>query len=118
LKGAERVALIEDMKPQLVQLKKFNYGKQIAAIEKLIFVGPQSYMTPSSVIPPLSQTLPIEINSNAPTPMLTDGQNSPQSSSLPSTSVSTIDDPTEGTISGKHMVQNEQACAEVIINGV
>jgi mRNA-binding protein PUF3 len=115
LKGTEREAFVEDMKPQLLQLKKYNYGKQIAAIEKLIFIGPQSYMT-SSMIGPATQTMPIEINSSAPTPMLTNGQNSPQSSSLPSTNVSTIDDPSE--INSKTIDMNEKACPEVIINGV
>lgn len=118
LKGAERDAFVEDMKPQLLQLKKYNYGKQIAAIEKLIFTGPQPYMTPSSLATPVSQTQPIEINSNAPTPMLTNGQNSPQSSSLPSTNVSTIEDSTDGPMSGKHMEHDEKSCPEVIINGV
>ena len=106
------------MKPQLLQLKKYNYGKQIAAIEKLIFTGPQPYITPSSLGTPIPQTMPIEINSNAPTPMLTNGQNSPQSSSLPSTNVSTIEDPTDGPISGKHTEHNEKPCPEVVINGV
>jgi mRNA-binding protein PUF3 len=118
LKGAERDAFVQDMKPQLLQLKKYNYGKQIAAIEKLIFTGPQPYITPSSLGTPISQTMPIEINSNAPTPMLTNGQNTPQSSSLPSTNVSTIEDPTDGLISGKHTGHNEKRCPEVIINGV
>ena len=118
LKGSERDAFVGDMKPQLLQLKKYNYGKQIAAIEKLIFTGPQPYITPSSLVTPSHQTMPIEINSNAPTPMLTNGQNSPQSSSLPSTNVSTIDDPTDAPISGKHMDHNEKPCPEVIINGV
>jgi len=117
LKGAERDAFVEDMKPQLLQLKKYNYGKQIAAIEKLIFTGPQPYIAPS-LPTPISQTMPIEINSNAPTPMLTNGQNSPESSSLPSTNVSTIDDPTDAPISSKHMDHNEKPCPEVIINGV
>lgn len=82
------------MKPQLLALKKYNFGKQIAAIEKLIFVaptGPSSQHTPSPIT---TQTLTIETNSTIPTPMLTNGQNSPQSCSLPSTSVSTIDEPT------------------------
>jgi mRNA-binding protein PUF3 len=118
LKGEERDAFVEDMKPQLISLKKYNYGKQIAAIEKLIFTGPQAYMAPSSVMAPSTQTMSIEINSSAPTPMLTDGQNSPQSSSLPSTSVSTIDDPTESASSGKTIVDiNENSCPEVVING-
>jgi mRNA-binding protein PUF3 len=116
LKGAERDAFVEDMKPQLISLKKYNYGKQIAAIEKLIFNGSQPYM---SSISPTTQTLPIEINSSAPTPMLTNGQNSPQSSSLPSTNISTIDDPNESTSSGKTVVEiNEHNCPEVVINGV
>jgi mRNA-binding protein PUF3 len=118
LKGAERDAFVEDMKPQLIQLKKYNYGKQIAAIEKLIFTGPPPFINPSSLIGP-THTMPIEINSSAPTPMLTNGQNSPQSSSLPSTSVSTIDDPTDSTSSGKTIVEvSEKTCPEVIINGV
>jgi len=118
LKGAERDAFVEDMKPQLLQLKKYNFGKQIAAIEKLIFTGPQppSYnMTPSSVTPN-TQTLPIEINSSAPTPSLTNGQNSPQSSSLPSTSVSTIDEPVD---IGKMIdIGSNKPCPEVTINGI
>lgn len=118
LKGAERDAFVEDMKPQLLQLKKYNYGKQIAAIEKLIFTGLQPYMTHPSLVTPASQTQPIEINSNAPTPMLTNGQNSPQSSSLPSTNVSTIEDSTDGPISGENMEHDEKSCPEVIINGV
>ncbi|RDL35132.1 ARM repeat-containing protein [Venustampulla echinocandica] len=114
LKGAERDAVVEQMKPQLAQLKKFNYGKQITAIEKLIFTGPPPYPTPSST----SHTMPIEINSSAPTPMLTNGQNSPQSCSLPSASASTIDDPTDSTSSGKTAIgMDENTCPEVVING-
>ncbi|OQD86369.1 hypothetical protein PENANT_c008G11666 [Penicillium antarcticum] len=50
LKEAEREALIDQIKPLLSQLKKFSYGKQIVAIEKLIF-DPNS---PATV--PLSHT--------------------------------------------------------------
>ncbi|KAJ6016824.1 hypothetical protein N7451_000203 [Penicillium sp. IBT 35674x] len=58
LKGAEREALIDQIKPLLSQLKKFSYGKQIVAIEKLIFdpnspaTGPLSHTT--SATPPHS----------------------------------------------------------------
>jgi len=104
------------MKPQLLQLKKYNYGKQIAAIEKLILTGPQPFTTPSSAAAPTTHTMPIEINSSAPTPMLTNGQNSPQSSSLPSTNVSTIDDPTD--MAGKSLEIDGKACPEVVINGL
>ncbi|KAE8447399.1 hypothetical protein EG329_010813 [Mollisiaceae sp. DMI_Dod_QoI] len=115
LKGSEREAFVEEMKPQLLMLKKYNYGKQIAAIEKLIFTGTPSYITPSSVMAPSSQTMPIEINSSAPTPMLTNGQNSPQSSSLPSTNVSTIDDAADN---GKPLDIDGKPCPEVVINGI
>jgi mRNA-binding protein PUF3 len=117
LKGAEREAFVEDMKPQLISLKKYNYGKQIAAIEKLIFTGPQPYMTLSSVAAPTTQTLPIEIGSAAPTPMLTMGQNSPQSSSLPSTNVSTVDDSTESA-EKTNISMTENSPPEVVINSV
>ncbi len=104
------------MKPQLLQLKKFNFGKQIAAIEKLIFTGPQPSFITSSVIPTAARAMPIEINSNAPTPMLTNGHNSPQSSSLSSTSISTIDDPSDSAC--KTVGINGKPCPEVIINGL
>jgi mRNA-binding protein PUF3 len=83
LKGVERERFVEDMRPHLNVLKKYNYGKQITAIEKLISNG----------LPP--QTAPMEINSSAATPVLTMEQNSPESSSLPSTNASTVDGPTQ-----------------------
>jgi mRNA-binding protein PUF3 len=58
LKDAEREALIDQIKPLLSQLKKFSYGKQIVAIEKLIFdpnspaTGPLAHTT--STTPPHS----------------------------------------------------------------
>ncbi|KUJ11746.1 ARM repeat-containing protein [Mollisia scopiformis] len=115
LKGSERDAFVEEMKPQLLMLKKYNYGKQIAAIEKLIFNGTPAYnITPSSVMPS-NHTMPIEISSSAPTPMLTNGQNSPQSSSLPSTNVSTIDDAPDNS---KPLEIDGKPCPEVVINGI
>jgi mRNA-binding protein PUF3 len=116
LKGEERDNFVEDMKPQLIQLKKYNYGKQIAAIEKLIFTGLPPYnINPAA--PTAIQTMPIEITSSAPTPMLTNGQNSPQSSSLPSTNVSMIDDPSDSTSSGKTIIDaHDSVLPEVVIN--
>ena len=65
LKGAEREALVNQIKSQLVQLKRFSYGKQIIAIEKLIFDDqPSNSLSTSS-----------------------------QSSTLPSTNASTVDGP-------------------------
>jgi mRNA-binding protein PUF3 len=108
------------MKPQLLPLKKYNCGKQIAAIEKLIFIGHNGYMAhPSSPLGSTNLMGTAETNSAAPTPMLTNGQNSPQSSSLSSTNVSTIDDPNESTTSDRTIIDvNEKSCPEVIINGV
>ncbi|KAF7597300.1 mRNA binding protein puf3 [Aspergillus hancockii] len=57
LQGAERDALVEEIKPLLSQLKKFSYGKQIAAIEKLVVdvnspsTGPIPSHTASSTPP-------------------------------------------------------------------
>lgn len=66
LKGAEREALVELVRAHLLHLKKCNYGKQVAAIEKLI------YSTDTESIPSASS----------------------QSSSLPSTNASTVEGPT------------------------
>lgn len=121
------------MKPQLISLKKYNYGKQIAAIEKLIFTGPQPQQSPSTIAleiaPATGQSTHGFVNpgvntidcivpqSYAATPMLTDGQNSPQSISVPSTSVSTIDEPTESTITTeKSVLEGEKHLPEVVIN--
>jgi mRNA-binding protein PUF3 len=65
LKGGEREALVEQIRAHLLHLKKFNYGKQVAAIEKLIY-STESDSNPSA---------------------------SSQSSSLPSTNASTVEGP-------------------------
>ncbi len=111
LKGAEREDFVEHIQPQLIALKKYNYGKQIAAIEKLIFTNSSpdqsnSYATNVNMVPStVIQTQPLDINSSAATPMLTMEQNSPQSSSVPSTSASTVDGPTE-TVDPKGISEN------------
>ena len=66
LKGGEREALVEQIRPHLLHLKKFNYGKQVAAIEKLIYSN--------------------DTDSNPSASSL--------SSSLPSTNASTVEGPT------------------------
>lgn len=90
LKGSERDEFVELIKAQLALLKRFSYGKQIAAIEKLIYTTP--------FIPPQLQNhsvLPAAIDTSAaPTPPLSTGAaQSPQSSSMPSTHRSSVDDP-------------------------
>ncbi|ERF73799.1 hypothetical protein EPUS_05503 [Endocarpon pusillum Z07020] len=79
LKGSEREALVEQIRAHLLHLKKFNYGKQVAAIEKLIYS--------------------IETDSNP--------SASSQSSSLPSTTASTVEGPT-GNAFGLKNVDSEQ----------
>ncbi len=109
LKGDERERFIEDMKPQLIALKKYNYGKQITAIEKLISAGPQSSSSPyinNNVASTVTQTMPLDINSSVPTPMLTMEQNSPESSSLPSTNASTVDGPTKPSVTKSAMAEH------------
>jgi mRNA-binding protein PUF3 len=56
---------VNQIKSQLVQLKRFSYGKQIIAIEKLIFDDPPSHSLSTSS----------------------------QSSTLPSTNASTVEGP-------------------------
>lgn len=76
---------MENIKPQLALLKRFSYGKQIAAIEKVIYNNPTPVQHNHNVSPPTSV---------APTPPpLTSDAHSPQSSSLPSTNNSTVDGP-------------------------
>lgn len=75
LKGSDRDQLVDAIKLQIAQLKKYNYGKQIAAIEKLV-----------------SSELLVDDNSAAPTPLLTTTQNSPQSSNAPSIGVPSTED--------------------------
>lgn len=128
LKGDERDRLVEDIKPQLLALKKYNYSKQITSIEKIIFTGTQpppasSYGSANDTsnaslrFGEVSKTLPLEINSSVPTPSLTMEQNSPQSSSLPSTNVSTVDDgPAEPV--GSQKQSGEQVTPEIQIETV
>ncbi|KAK1149860.1 mRNA binding protein puf3 [Aspergillus melleus] len=60
LKGEERETLAEQIRPLLAGLKKYSYGKQIAAIEKLVYpsggVPPPAHAshTSSSTTPPNS----------------------------------------------------------------
>lgn len=135
LKGAEREAFVEDIKPQLTQLKKYNYGKQIAAIEKLIFVAPtgpstgshrqtasNASATPSygrGAVPPQGPAITVDVSSAAPTPMLTMEQNSPESSNLPSATASTVDEAGDvGSSAGKDAVKEAAGAPEVQIETV
>ncbi|OWO97951.1 hypothetical protein B2J93_8148 [Marssonina coronariae] len=119
LEGAERASLVDAIKTQLSLVKRFNSLKQILSIEKMIHVP--SHLP--ACVSPTGRTMPIEIASAAATPMLTDGPNSPQGSSLPSTSVSTIDDATDtaveaGKLDGTPTEVNGKVFPELVINGL
>lgn len=119
LKGAEREALIDQIKPLLSQLKKFSYGKQIVAIEKLIFdpnspaTGPLPHTT--STTPPNShksspqpskRSIPMDqhrapfVGTAPPTPPPTDNQNavddSLESKGLAKSTVTSVSSPETG----------------------
>ena len=76
------------LRPQLEKLKNISYGKQIGQIEKLITGFRAGHTAQGS---PLSNEI---LNmSSVPTPPLTnEGEQSPRSSSHPSTSHSTTDE--------------------------
>ncbi|KAI9832555.1 MAG: hypothetical protein M1819_004345 [Sarea resinae] len=97
LKGAEYDEFVESIQPQLALLKKLTYGKQITAIEKLIYN--------SSTPPDRSRASTPHVHrtniSAAPTPPLTGGAQSPQSSSVPSATSSTVEAPFTGTGKGE-----------------
>ncbi|KAI9802019.1 MAG: hypothetical protein M1825_003075 [Sarcosagium campestre] len=82
MKGADYDNLVENIKPQLAALKKYAFGKQITAIEKLI--GTSTTTSQAATPPPDS-------SATATPPMLTMDAQSPQSSSVPSTNNSTVD---------------------------
>ena len=91
LKGSEYDEFFEFIKPQLALQKRFGSGKNITAIEKVIYSSPPNgppLHSNNSLPPPM----PIPINTSAaPTPPLVLGDgNSPQSSSIPSTTASSI----------------------------
>ncbi|KAL8668506.1 MAG: hypothetical protein Q9168_006868 [Polycauliona sp. 1 TL-2023] len=90
LKGSQLDDFVEILKPQLAMLKRYSYGKQVQAIESLLYAGPaplQPQQRLNSLAPPPIDTS----NSVVPTPpLLTGDGQSPQSSSVPSTNASSV----------------------------
>ena len=71
LKGAEREALVDQIRKQLPNLRRMTYGKQILAIEKLIFdVGRNSVSTSSqsSLFPSSTDSTSVSIADGQMTP--------------------------------------------------
>ena len=101
LTGSEYDEFVENIKPQLALLKRFSYGKQIAAIEKVIYNNPTPVPHNHNNVSPPTSVAP------TPPPLTSDAQ-SPQSSSLPSTNNSTVDGPV-----GDRKARGVEAAVEV-----
>jgi len=78
---------VELIKAQLALLKRFSYGKQIAAIEKIIYTAPYppQQFTPNGLPPPI-----IDTSAASTPPLMIDVTQYSQNSSLPSTHASSI----------------------------
>lgn len=91
LKDSELVDFVEFIKPQLASQKRFGSGKNIAAVEKLVYERCPSIPALHTNNPLPAPMLPFVDTSAAPTPPLVPGDGiSPQSSSIPSTKASSI----------------------------
>ncbi|KAH7328588.1 armadillo-type protein [Stachybotrys elegans] len=97
LEGTEREMFVEEIKPHFFLLKKNGASKQLQALEKLL--GLNGTTSSASKTDGTSSTIP-DSSSAAPTPVLTNETNSPQSSSPPSTHVSALDTPVVNTGKG------------------
>ncbi|KAI0017332.1 armadillo-type protein [Xylariomycetidae sp. FL0641] len=94
LDGDEREAFVDQMRPQVQKLKALSSGRQITVLDRLM----SSATTPSvhAESSPSTPNMGVDNNSVAPTPSLTMEQNSPQSSSPPSTNISTVEETGDG----------------------
>jgi mRNA-binding protein PUF3 len=84
LKGEEKHALAEEIKPQFLILKRHGNSRQLQAMEKALGLGQGSSSRPEAA----GQ---MNGNSPGPTPVLTNETNSPQSSSPPTTHASALE---------------------------
>lgn len=86
LEGTERDDFVELTKTQIAFLKRFSCGKQVQAIEKIIYDPALPQTVGAHVLPAAIDT------SVVPTPPLfTGAAQSPQSSPHPSTNASSVD---------------------------
>ncbi|KAI1768772.1 ARM repeat-containing protein [Hypoxylon sp. FL1150] len=88
LEGPDRDSFIEEMRPHFASLKKHSTGRQITALDRLMSASTTGSINGMSPTGPTTPSLLVEVNSAAPTPLLTMEQNSPESSSPPSTNAS------------------------------
>ncbi|KAL9036973.1 MAG: hypothetical protein Q9180_003990, partial [Flavoplaca navasiana] len=91
LKGSQLEQFLDTLRPQLAILKRFSYGKQVQAIETLLYSNVPALHQPQQRLNGLAPP-PIDTSTSAlPTPpLLTGDGQSPQSSSVPSTHASSV----------------------------
>ncbi|KAI1429363.1 ARM repeat-containing protein [Xylaria sp. FL1777] len=104
LHGPEKLAFVSDIKGYIPLVKRQGAGRQNTGLDRLFAaveaVSSTSDANGSAAIPgttPSTPSLAVEVNSAVPTPSLTTEQSSPQSSSPPSTNISTTDEANEET---------------------
>ncbi|KAI1144191.1 ARM repeat-containing protein [Hypoxylon sp. FL0543] len=85
LEGPDRESFIEEMRPHFANLKKYSTGRQITALDRLMSASSVGQGGTTGSTSPTTPSLLVEVNSAAATPSLTMEQNSPESSSPPST---------------------------------
>ncbi|KAI0194944.1 ARM repeat-containing protein [Astrocystis sublimbata] len=104
IEGQEQQSFAKDLYVYVLQLKRQSNGRQNSAIDRLyqalmrvIGAAPSIRDANGSAAAPSTPDLGVEVGSAAPTPPLTTEQNTPQSSSPPSTNISTADEASEET---------------------
>ncbi|KAI0377839.1 ARM repeat-containing protein [Hypomontagnella monticulosa] len=110
LEGPDRESFIEEMRPHFAALKKYSTGRQITALDRLMSASSTPLGPATS---PTTPNLLVEVNSAAQTPSLTMEQNSPQSSSPPSTNASVEESVDEKTIKPS---PDGQSCRAIEVN--
>jgi mRNA-binding protein PUF3 len=96
LKGEEKTAFVDLLVPLISMAKKSNSTRQITALERVIFGpsrndGSHDHFEHASMAATAAATaLSVDVNSAAPTPSLTNGLNSPQSTSPTSVSAGAV----------------------------
>ena len=109
LQGEELKSFTATAKVQFAAAKKWNYNKQLIVIEGILFHSKKPQRNPQNRKRDIGASRFANSNtSNVPTPALTNGQNSPQSSIATNTSLSIVDTPSEAdAVPNKIVNENE-----------
>lgn len=99
LRGAERARFVDELKPCVLAMKKVSTGRTVTALDKLVQLAAQTPGKTASTIseaPTPASSLDLDSQSAVQTPGLTGEPNTPQSSDIPSTTMSAVGDVTAG----------------------